>query len=144
MIQPGLLAGLAALFFARAEIAFWTAIASIALAYLNGFFQHSLLRRPAHRLAPIVIACGSLIPGYFMTSPMSAAVLAMSIALFARAGLLAADGSIVDWSVPGAAAGAIVFVIGSVGWVAVIVIGTSILLMLRLMPRRLPVVPALT
>lgn len=141
MIVPGLAAGLVALAFATAEIALWTAVVSIALAYLNGLFRYSLLCRPAHGMAPIVIACGALIPGYFMTSPMSAAAIAVSIALFARAELLA--GSLIDWVVAGVAAGAIVFAIGPAGWVAVAIIAASILLTRALMPRRLPARPAL-
>lgn len=141
MIVPGLVAGLIALALTRAEIGFWTAVAAISLAYWDSFFRHSLLRRPAHWLAPIVIAIGALVPSYFMTSPASTAVLALSIALFARAELLAGDASILDWIVPGVATGGVVLALGPSGWVAVAAIGAFILLTLVLMPRRMPMRP---
>jgi len=144
LIMPGVMAGLVALALAGVEIAVWTAIAAITLAYLNDVFRYTMPRGWTDGLAPVVIALGALVPSCFMMSPMSAAVLALSIALFSRAELLGVNASIIDWTMPGAATGSLVLVMGQTGWVALVIVAVFILLVLALMPRRLPPIPAVT
>ncbi len=143
VLIPGLLAGIVAFVVAGTAMAIWTAIVAVALCYLNELRRHSFLQRPVHWLDAGVIAVGALAPAVLGVVPVAPGLLALALALLARAELAGAGATTVDWLVPGAVAGALVLVLGPVGWIPVAELIVFVLLIHVLVPNRLALAPAL-
>ena len=143
VLVPGLLAGIVALVVAGSAMALWTAIVAVALCYLNELRRHSFLQRPVHWLDAGMIAAGAVAPAVLGAVPVAPGLLALALALFARAELAGTRATILDWLVPGAVAGALVLVLGPLGWIPVAELIVFVLLIHMLVPNRLALAPAL-
>jgi hypothetical protein len=143
VLIPGLLAGIVALVVAGTAMAVWTATVAVALCYLNELRRHSFLQRPVHWLDAGVIAVGALAPAVLGVVPVAPGLLALALALLARAELAGAGATTVDWLVPGAVAGALVLVLGPLGWIPVAELIVLVLLIHLVVPNRLALAPAL-
>jgi hypothetical protein len=137
LILPGLLAALLTYFVVQVGAAIWTGVVAIALAYLNEYAWDNFPRRLGHWIEPVVIAGGAVAPGCFGITPVGPAVLAIGLTLFVRAEREGTRATTIDWCAAGAATGAIVFVLGKLGFVPVMLLAAVVLLAGFAQPNRI-------
>jgi len=136
IVVLGLLVSVVALAAAGPRFAVWSGGLAIALCYLAAFHRYTLLQWPVHWIELVVVAAGALLPCYLMFNPAPAALLAIVLVLMTNAELRGSRASLLEWAIPAALAGTLVFAIGRLGWIPVIVISIFALAIGKVLPAR--------